>query len=396
VAARLRAAAAALAWAAWLASPAGPATAQPVGERLAADLREEVHHIDVTVRDLHGREGTGRIAVTAFRPAGDGPFPLAIVSHGRAGADARAATGRQRFEQLARYLVTKGFAVLVPTRLGYGATFAGSFDPEASGPCRAKVYEPMATAASDQVLATLAHARTLPWVDAQRWVAIGQSVGGLATLAVAAGAPAGLVAAINFSGGAGGDPIVRPGDPCGADELARLWRAQAAPSAQLPTLWLYWSHDRYWGERNPRRWAEAWREGGGRVQLHQLGPWSSRPADGHAGLASDMDRWVPIVEAFLDQAGFHASGTVPRPEATDYARVDEVDKVPVTAQRREYLYRPFLAAPVPRAFAIGDSGVAGWASGDWALGRALGNCQWRDGRRCRLYAVDDDVVWVPF
>ncbi|MCW5635820.1 MAG: hypothetical protein KIT17_20960 [Rubrivivax sp.] len=372
-----------------------PAQAQPALDRFAADLREEVRRIDVTAKDLYGREQAGTIALTMFRPAGPGPFPLAIVSHGRGSAAQRAAQGRQRFEPLARYLVSKGFAVFVPTRLGYGDTAAIGFDPEDSGTCQAKRFEPMAAAASAQVLAALAHARAQPWVDARRWVALGQSVGGLTTLAVAGLRPPGLVAAINFSGGAGGDPERRPADPCGPDVLASLWRAQAAGS-EVPTLWIYWTHDRYWGEQQPRRWAEAWREGGGRVQLHQLGPWSDEPADGHTGLFRDMDRWVPLVEAFLAAAGFATSGVVPRPPATAFARIDELDKVPVSEDRRALLYRAFLASKAPRAFAIGPSGIAAWASGDWALGRALGGCQWRTGQACRFYAVDDDVVWVPF
>lgn len=374
---------------------AGPALAQPAGERIAADLREEVTRIEVKAKDLYGREETASIVLTVFRPGGEGPFPLAIVSHGRGNAQQRAAQGRQRFEPLARYLVSKGFAVFVPTRMGYGDTHAGGFDPEESGPCTNKRFEPMAIAASDQVLAALAHARKLRWVDSARWVAIGQSVGGLTTLAVASRRPPGLMAAINFAGGSGGDPDRRPGEPCGPDDLARLWRAQAAGSI-VPTLWLYWTHDRYWGERHPQRWAEAWREGGGRVQLHQLSAWNDEPVDGHLGLARDMDRWVPLVESFLASAGFLASGVVTRPPASRFARVDEIDKVPVSADRRELLYRRFLAEKPPRAFAIGPSGIAGWASGDWALGRALGNCQWRTGQPCHLYAVDDEVVWVPF
>lgn len=374
-----------------LAGPGG-AAAQPVADRLAADLREEVQRIDVQTTDLYGRREEASIALTTFRPAGIGPFPLAIVSHGRGNVQQRASQGRQRFELLARYLVSKGFAVFVPTRFGYGDTFGRGFDPEESGTCQAKRYGPMAIAASDQVLAALAQAQKTPWVDTRRWVALGQSVGGLATLAVASRRPPGLVAAINFAGGSGGDPERRPGDPCGPDDLARLWRAQAA-TAEVPTLWIYWSHDRYWGERHPRRWAEAWREGGGKLQFHQLSPWGSEPADGHLGLGRDMDRWVPLVEAFLASSGFHASGFVPRPPATDFARAEDIDKVPVSAERREGLYRPFLASPLPRAFAISPTGVAGWASGDWALGRALGNCQWRHGQACRLYAVDDEVVW---
>lgn len=394
-----------------LALAAAAVPAQPLPEdRLAVDLREEVRRIDVTVKDMYGREETRSIALTLFRPPGPGPFPLAVFSHGRGPNERRAEQGRQRFETQARWLVAKGFAVVVPTRVGYGDTY-GEFDPEDSGPCSAKRYEPMARAASDQVLAALAHARAQPDIDATRWIKLGVSVGGLTTLAVASRNPPGLVAAINVAGGSGGDPDGRPGNPCGPASLERLWRTQAA-TAPAPTLWLYWTHDRYWGEQVPRRWAEAWKEGGGRIEFQHLGPWPvpasgataataataaapPRPVDGHDGLGADMDRWVPLAEAFLARAGFTQSGLVPRPPASGFARVDEIDKVPVTAQRREQFYRAFLQAPVPRAFVIAPNGAVSWASGDWALGRALGRCQWRDGQRCRPYAVDNDVVWTP-
>jgi dienelactone hydrolase len=284
------------------------AHAQPAEERLAADLREEVQQLEVSVKDLYGRQERATIALTVYRPPGDGPFPLAILSHGRASGEQRGSPGRLRFESVGRYLVGLGFAVFVPTRLGYGDTYRGGFDPEDSGPCQAKRWEPMATAASDQVLATHAHARQFAWVDAGRWVALGQSVGGLATLAAAARRPPGLAGAINFSGGSGGDPVNRVADPCGAWELARLWRAQGASAGELPTLWIYWTHDRYWGERHPRRWAEAWREGGGRVWLHQLPPWSPQPVDGHVGITRDMASWAPLVEKFLADLGFRLKG----------------------------------------------------------------------------------------
>ena len=72
--------------------------------------------IPVTVKNLYGREETRTIPLTVFRPAGDGPFPLVVFNHGRATVDRRAAQGRYRPEQAARYLVAKGFVVLVPTR----------------------------------------------------------------------------------------------------------------------------------------------------------------------------------------------------------------------------------------------------------------------------------------
>ena len=363
------------------------AAAQPVAveEPIALDLQEQVLRIAVTVKNLYGREEKRQIPVTVFRPPGDGSHPLAIISHGRATQDRRAAQGRQRYEHLARYLVRKGFVALVPTRVGYGETY-GDFDPEDAGGCQVMRVESVSMAASDQVLATLEFARTLPYVDAQRWVAIGQSVGGLTTVAVAWRNPPGLVAAINFAGGAGGDPERRPGEPCLPMQIERLWGSKAA-SVKVPMLWLYWANDKYWGEDHPKRWHQAFTAGGGRAEFHSL---PAAGTDGHGALVFDMDTWVPLVETYLARAGFTQPGTLARPPATAFARIDEIDKVP--AQAREANYRRFLDAKLPRAFAVGPSGQSGWATGDWAMGRALGSCQ-RRGGPCRLYAVDDDVVW---
>lgn len=381
---------------AWAQTPSHPPSAPPAArsaaaaEPLAADLQEEVQHIPVTVKDLYGREVSRRIPLTIFKPAGDGPHPLVIFSHGRAPVDRRAQQSRLRFEHAARVLVNQGFVVIVPTRVGYGETY-GDFDPEDAGGCSQMRIAPMSQAASDQVLATLEHARSLPYVDASRWVAMGVSVGGLTTLAVAARKPPGLVAAINFAGGAGGDPERRPGQPCMPSNIERHWETLATQTT-LPLLWLYWENDRYWGAEHPKRWAQAWQQGGGALQFHLL---PAVGADGHSGLSIDMNSWVPLVETYLAQAGFTRSAVVPRPPATAFAAIAEVEKMPTTQTVRDSLVQRFLASKVPRALALGPDGAAGYASGDWALGRALGFCQARRGVLCKLYAVDDDVVWVP-
>lgn len=367
--------------------PAAPASAAPVA--LARDLREEVEPLLVTLRDMNGREETRSIPLTWYRPPGDGPFPLAILSHGRDPAPRRAQVPRLRFERLARYLVGKGFAVAVPTRVGYGTTF-GDFDPESGGRCDSLTLQPMAQVTSAQVLATLERARQKRWVDASRWVAIGQSVGGVATVALAGLRPPGLVAAINFSGGAGGNPDRNPGRPCSPQAFERVI-GEAAATAQVPMLWVYWSNDNFWGTELPQRWAQAWRDAGGALEFHQLPPSGT---EGHNGLNQAMDAWVPLVEHYLASAGFKQSGVPQRPPATDFARLDEVNKVPVKTEKSLELYRRFLAAAPPRAFAIGPAGAA-FSRGDWAIGNALGFCQARRGLPCRLYAVDNDVVWTP-
>lgn len=370
------------------AAPAASATAATGARAVALDLREELLRIDVTARNLHGVETRGSIPVVSYRPSGKGPFPLAVINHGRALAERRAQVGVQRYEVLARYLVAKGFAVLVPTRLGYGETY-GLGDPEESGPCNDLRFEPMSLAASDQILATVEHARSLPWVDASRWIAVGQSVGGLATVALAWRNPPGLLAAINFSGGAGGNPELRPGQPCSPQRLEYLWGAKAE-SSRVPMLWIYWANDRYWGAEWPQRWAKAWNDGGGKAQFHQLPPVGS---DGHAGISLAMDRWVPLAEGYLAELGFNRPGLPERPPPSDFASVDDLARLPLGPVGRGTYERRFLAARPPRAFAIGPGGAIGWASGDWAIGRALGFCQAPRGVTCSLYAVDDDVVW---
>jgi len=361
----------------------------PQAPALAKDLNEEIHRIDVTVKDVYNRSETRKIPLTVFKPDGEGPFPLVILNHGRAGSpEKRAQPLRYRYEPQARYFVGKGFAVIVPTRVGYGETM-GDFDPETSGGCAMPQIEPMSLAASDQVLATHTFAHSLKFIDTARWWVVGQSVGGLTAVATVWRNPPGLQGGINFAGGTGGDPVTRPGQSCGVKQIARLWKDKAK-NAQADMLWLYWENDLFWGPQAPRDWHQAWTDGGGRAQFQPL------PAvgkDGHAGFTSDMDHWVPLVDAYLAKAGYTQPALPPMPEASGFAEVTDLTQVPISAEAVQKIYRRFLSGPLPRAFAIGPNGAMGYAYGDWAIGRALGFCQARRGAPCKLYAVDHQVVW---
>ncbi len=373
-----------------LALASGPAawaqTSPAPAEVLARDLREEIVRIPATVKDMYGRQDTKNIAVTIYRPAGEGPYPLLVFNHGRAVSARRAAQGRNRPEAAARYFVGKGFVVLAPTRIGYWETY-GDFDPEYSGNCNSLQVEAMSVAASDQVLATVEFAKTLPYVDASRWVVAGQSVGGLTTVATVGRAPEGLAAGINFSGGTGGDPESKPGNPCRPQALETYW-GSIAKQARVPTLWMYWQNDKYWGPEVPRTWHKAWVAGGGKAEFTAFGP---SGVDGHNGLNADMDHWLPVVEDFLNRAGFTRPGIVVRPASSGFADIQDAAKVPLSTQNQGN-YLKFLSLPLPRAFAVSDKGGWGSYTGDYAVGRALGNCQ-RYGVNCKLYAVDNDVVW---
>jgi dienelactone hydrolase len=368
---------------AW-AQDTSPAAAPPT-ELLAKDLQEEVVRIQATVKDLYGREATKPVPITIYRPAGEGPFPLVVFNHGRSVAEKRAQQGRSRPETVARYLVAKGFVVMAPTRIGYWETY-GDFDPESSA---CKTIEPMSIAASQQVLATVEFAKTLPYVDTSRWLVVGQSVGGLTTVATVGRAPAGLLGGINFSGGTGGNPDLSPGSPCNPYATTRYW-GDIAKNAKAPMLWMYWENDKYWGPSNPKTWHRAWVDSGGQAQFVGFGPSGK---DGHNGLHEDMDHWLPVVDRFLQDLGFDQPAVATAPPPSGFADLADQRRVPAGAAGKA-AYAKFLDMAAPRAFAVSTRGGYGMARGDYAVGRALGNCQ-RFGNPCKLYAVDADVVWTP-
>lgn len=362
-------------------------TATPAGQIFSQDMREEIVRISVTVKDMYNRQETRPVPITIYRPAGDGPFPLFVLNHGRPTTDRRTAQGRFRPDHAARYLVGKGFVVLVPMRVGYWETL-GDFDPEDSGPCNNKRIEPTSIAASEQVLATVEYARTLPYVDTSRWLVGGTSMGGLTSVGTVGRNPKGLLAGINFAGGSGGDPVKNPGRPCSPHQITRYWSG-LAKHASVPMLWLYWQNDKYWGAEIPKEWHKAWVDGGGKAEFVSFPPAGE---DGHVGLTIDMNAWLPVVDEFLNKLGFTQPAIVTRPAARGFAELADVGKVP-SATGRAGGYARFLEARQPRAFAVGEKGGWGFATGDYATGKAIGNCQ-RSGETCKLYAVDNDVVWV--
>lgn len=274
----------------------------------AGALDETVFTVPTAVKDVYGRAISGPTTVTQFKPAGAGPFPLAIVLHGRGD---RAATARFRYQEAAAWLVARGFVVLVPTRLGYGQSDHGG-DPEDAGVCGRKNFAPAFEAAAAGTSAVIEHARTLPFVDARRIVVLGQSYGGVSAIALAARKIDGVVGVVNFSGGAGGDPDKRPGSPCDAAQLAGVFGAYGAAS-RVPTLWLYTANDKSMGSSAPARWFAAYKDAGG------VGEFLPLPAvgdDGHMLFTKGFAVWRPHAERFLNSLGFAQASTPTASAAT--------------------------------------------------------------------------------
>jgi dienelactone hydrolase len=265
-----------------------------------ARMLEEQFDLPVKVTDAYGKTIEQPIKVTLFiddaRPA---PRPLLVLTHGRAPeAEARAALGRARYSDNARWLAARGFAVAVPTRIGYGVS--GGPDVEDTGPCEKKRYPPGYAAAAQQVVAVLQALRQRPDIAPDRIVVAGQSYGGATAITVASQNPPGVVAVINFAGGGGGNPKTQPGRPCAPHQLERMFGDYGA-TARLPTLWIYTENDLFLGAEGPRDWFAAFKKAGGTGEFTQFPPHGD---DGHGLFTSAPATWRPLVSDFLRRQGF--------------------------------------------------------------------------------------------
>jgi dienelactone hydrolase len=232
--------------------------------------------------------------VVIVREAGKGRRPFLVLHHGR-GADPseRSALGLANYPANSRYFASRGFVVLIPTRVGYGVT--GGPDLENTGDCGSKHYADGVAAAVSETRQLLAYATKLPYVDGAHGIVVGESFGGLVAVAMASTDTPGLVATVSIAGGDGGDLRRRVDNPCRPDLLGEAFESYGR-SNRLPTLWMYSANDRVWGPVFPRRWHASFIRGGGR------GSFAALPADknnGHFIFNRNPQAWHPAFESFM-------------------------------------------------------------------------------------------------
>jgi dienelactone hydrolase len=259
-----------------------------------AKILQDTIDLPVKVADAYGRTVDHSIKVAIFHDDVRAHAPFLILNHGRAPrASQRAEMKIEAYFQNAHYFASRGFAVFIPTRVGYGTT--GGPDMEDSGACRSKNYPPVYEVAARQSIAVIAYAKARPYVEPNRGLVVGQSFGGTTAIALAAKGVPGVMAAVNFAGGGGGNPETQPQRPCRADLMGALFASYGA-TAKIPTLWFYSENDQFWGPTIPHAWFKGFVDKGGNGKFVQLPPYKE---NGHPIFTGNPAAWKMPFEEFL-------------------------------------------------------------------------------------------------
>lgn len=272
---------------------ASPVAAKDI--KLARDINETIVQVPVQEQTPNGIKSWSLVGTT-YHPPGNGPFPLIVLNHGSPGiASERAVMGRWRHLPQIREFTKRGFAVLVPMRRGYGAT--GGDWAENFGTCKAPIYYHAALEQAKDVTAAIRFGRSLPFVNPDEVILVGQSAGGIASIAAASKDPEGLIGVVNFSGGRGGRPYTNPGEPCVADNMTAAI-AKLAKTIKVPVLWHYSENDQFFAPHNVKAWFRAFKDAGAHGRLVMQPPFQW---DGHGifGMAKGLPIWTAQFDKFL-------------------------------------------------------------------------------------------------
>lgn len=318
----------------------------------------------------------------AVMPGGAQHLPLALITHGspRDGSvRRRMSAGQMSFQ--AEELARRGYVAVVVMRRGYG-TSDGAW-AESSGRCEAADHERAARESARDLRAAMRTLASWPQIDAKRMIVIGQSAGGIGTVALAAEPPRGLQAVINFAGGRGSRG---PNDICSEEKLVDAYAALGR-TARVPSLWIYSENDTYFGPALAQRMFSAYRSQGGTGEFRLLPAFAD---DGHTLFSrrAGVPQWRPLLDSFLRRHGLPTWDAPPSEPV-----VADLPPPPQLAPRDHAQWQRYLDAADNKAFAVAPGGRFAWRAGFYRLedarAAALATC---GGAACSLVSENDMLV----
>lgn len=239
-----------------------------------------------------------------FRPAGAGLFRLAVIAHASTqNVLRRAQMPQPEYRALAAFLVARGFAVLVPERLGHGAT-GGRYVEDQRG-CDEADYAGAGRATAEEISLALDYLQKQDFIRKDAAVVIGHSAGGWGALALANADPKQISAIAVFAPGRGGHANDEPNKICAPHTLLAA-AVEFGKAARIPVTSLVAANDSYFAPAFSNALADAFRSGGGKEDFRTL------PAIGSEG------HWMIETEAGVQAASGELARALnlPKPVAT--------------------------------------------------------------------------------
>ena len=350
-------------------------------DTLDAQLNEQVLAVPI------GTSPQIKIQVTFFRPPGPGPFPVAVLNHGK-DLGLPSMEKRYRSAYAARYFLSRGYAVILPMMRGFagseGQTWVKGCDLANIGLNHAKDIR--------DLLLALPHSDISPWLDLRKIVISGQSLGGWNALAAGSLNISGVKGLVNFAGG-----IHAPGCALWEYELEAAAGRYGAPT-RIPSIWFYGDNDSKFSPAVWKEMKERYSQGSGRVTLVDYGRFQD---DSHnfLGHIEALPVWIPRLDAFLGDLSLPNQDIhpellpAPYPTPSGFADLRDLTAIPIIRDKGRDDYKVFLQKMMPRVFAIATDGSTISTDGGYdPLERAFGLCK-QHHLHCQAYAIDDEVVW---
>jgi dienelactone hydrolase len=219
-----------------------------------------------------------------FRPDGKGPFRLALIAHASPQSrQERAKMPQPEYPALAAALVARGFAVIIPQRLGHGKT-GGPYleDPEG---CDNGEYVLSAQATGEAIEAAMNFMRTQSFIRKDSAVIVGHDAGGWGALYLADQSGKNISSIIVFAPGRGARKDNRAGSVCAPDKLIAAV-TDFGDGAKVPVTWFVAQNDSYFTPEFSKQMADAFAEEGDKMDFQIVAPYGD---EGHA-LAETTDQ----------------------------------------------------------------------------------------------------------
>jgi dienelactone hydrolase len=279
-----------------VALPAVVVSAFAEDRRADRAIQEEVWALPITLPTI----------AYVVRPAGNGPFPLAIMNHG-VSLDQRERSffPIAEFRDAAMWFARRGYMVVAPSGPGYGALALDQ--PERGlyssfyskiGSCDNPNFRDAGLAAALLDKWIIEYMTEQKLIVPDNVIVVGQSAGGWAAIALSSRNIPGVRAIITFAAGRGGRVGGKPNNNCAPDRLVAA-TDEFGRSARTPMLWIYAENDTFFGPALSKRMHQAYTAAGGSAEYHLLPPFGS---DGHFLIDSPdaIPLWAPLVSQFLE------------------------------------------------------------------------------------------------